>query len=96
VLEDKKKDQAVLVYASEWESEADAARFFKLYRDICAKKLPGARFDTETAEKFEGASERGGFVVTRAGAVVTGIEGMPDDTLKAQLRNTGMIAAKTE
>lgn len=96
VLEDKKNDQAVLVYASEWESEADAERFFKLYRNICAKKLPGARFDSETPEKFEGASERGGFVVTRAGAVVTGIEGMPDDTLKAQLRNTGMIAAKTE
>lgn len=96
VLEDKKKDQAVLVYASEWESQADAERFFRLYREICAKKLPGARFESETAEKFEGESERGGFVVTRAGAVVTGIEGLPDDTLKAQLRNTGMIAAKTE
>jgi hypothetical protein len=81
LLEPKSKQGAVLVYASEWEDAQAAARFFELYKQVVQRKLEPAAFDTTTSGMVTGRGKGGGFRLSRQGAVVTSIEGLPDDKL---------------
>ncbi len=90
ILETKVKDRAVLVYASRWQDAQAAARFFDLYSQVCKKKWRSVTFESETPQRVTGVSETGRFVLTLGGTVVSSIEGLPDDTLKAH------SAVKTE
>lgn len=77
ILEDKAKTHAALIYASEWEDEAAARRFFDLYRKVQQGKWkniePAKTGDTEVS----GKSEDGYFRTWIDGTRVQSIEGMP-------------------
>ncbi len=77
LLENKAKDDAVLLYASEWESESSAAEFFKDYVAACKKKWGSVKADTDSAQEFNGGSDAGGFDIRVQGKVVTSVEGLP-------------------
>jgi hypothetical protein len=81
LLEPKSKQGAVLVYASEWEDAEAATRYFDLYKRIIQQKLEPVGFDTEASDRVTGRGKGGGFRLSRQGAVVTSIEGLPDDKL---------------
>ena len=83
ILENKTKDRAVLVYASRWRDAEAATRFFDLYRQVCKKKWRSVLFESETPQRITGISETGRFELTLRGTVVSSIEGLPGDTLKA-------------
>ena len=76
--ENKKKDRAVMLYASEWENEARAEEFFKAYIEICRKKWSEVKVTTESAQELAGSSDDGGFRIRLAGKVVSSVEGLPD------------------
>ncbi|MBI3693936.1 MAG: hypothetical protein HY238_03720 [Acidobacteria bacterium] len=73
IWENKKEKRAVLSYAVEWASEADAARYFADYRKVCQKKWK--RF--EATDEMSGTGDDGRFVWSLHGAVFTSVEGMP-------------------
>jgi len=77
LLENKAKEHAVLLYASEWENESRAAEFFKAYLEICKQKWASVELEKETAQELTGNSGDGGFVVRVQGKVVSSIEGLP-------------------
>jgi hypothetical protein len=77
LLENKPKDHAVLLYASEWENESRAMEFFQAYLEICKKKWTSVEPEKETAQEFTGKSSDGGFVIRVQGSVVTSVEGLP-------------------
>jgi len=83
ILEDRAKSRAVLLYAAEWESAADAEMYFDLYRKICKKKWKSVSIERQTDHEVVGHSETGQFVIARRGAAVTSIEGLPDKAWKA-------------
>jgi hypothetical protein len=76
--ENKKKDHAVLIYASEWESETRAAEFFKAYVEISKRKWSGVEIREETKQELAGTSDDGGFRIRLEGRLVTSIEGLPE------------------
>ena len=83
IYENKAKDHAVLAYASRWQDAEATARFFDLYKQVCKKKWRSAVFESETPRRVTGVSETGRFVLALHGTVVSSIEGLPGDTLKA-------------
>ena len=85
IRETKSRDQGVLFYAVEWERPSDAALYFDLYQQICREKWTQTRIEKQFKDKVLGRSETGGFVISRRGSVVTSIEGLPNDTLRAYL-----------
>jgi hypothetical protein len=78
LLENKRKDKAILLYASEWESESRATEFFNAYVEICKKKWSSLENAKETDQEFTGTSNSGGFAIRAAGKVVTSVEGLPE------------------
>jgi hypothetical protein len=82
LYEPRSKERTVFVYAVEWESAADAARYLDFYKQILGKKWNTVHFETENPHEVTGHSEAGGFVVSQHGAVVTSVEGLPDAKLK--------------
>ena len=66
----------VLLYASEWDSEDSARRFFAAYRETLKKKWKKLVVASETADRVTGAGDDGRFILERKGAIVTSIEGM--------------------
>ena len=82
IFEPRSKERAVLVYAAEWESPGDAARYFDFYKQILGKKWTGVRFETEAVREVTGRAEEGGFILSQHGATVTSVEGLPDAKLK--------------
>ena len=66
----------MLEYASEWDSEEMAARFFADYRKILQSKWK--RCDPAKASRtlFAGSADNGYFVTRLAGSTVTSIEGI--------------------
>ena len=85
IRETKSRDRGVLFYAAEWEKPSDAARYFDLYQQICRKKWTQTHIEKKLTDEVLGRSETGGFVISRRGSVVTSIEGLPNDTLRAYL-----------
>ena len=64
-------------------SRRDRELFETVEKDLDGLVVDRPAFDSEHDNQVTGRSETGGFVITRQGTVVTSIEGLPDDTLKA-------------
>lgn len=74
--EDKKAGRDVLLYASDWDSEASAQQFFAAYRKMLAKKWKSLKVASESASEVTGAGDDGRFVLSLSGTRVTSVEGL--------------------
>lgn len=77
VLERRSDRRSVLLYSSEWDSEAVAERYLRFYQESLAKKWKTMKISSESAGSVSGAGDDGRFELRRAGAIVTGMEGLP-------------------
>jgi uncharacterized protein DUF955 len=77
LLETKKRDRDVLLYAAEWDTEAAARDYFAAYRQAMAKKWKKMDVATEAADSLTGTGDDGRFELRLKGAVVTSMEGLP-------------------
>ena len=68
----------VLAYASEWDSEETAARFFADYQRILQAKWKHCDPATASRTVFAGSADDGYFVTRLAGSTVTSIEGVSE------------------
>ncbi len=73
--ENPKTRRSVLYYSVEWESEADASRYWDLYQKICAQKWKQLRVAVEQPGERTGAGDDGRFTWTLKGTTFTAIEG---------------------
>ena len=77
VRENRKAHRAVLLYASEWDDEAAARKFFEAYRDVLRKKWK--KMEEGPLElngtQLRGVGDDGHFLLRRSGALVTSVEG---------------------
>lgn len=76
VVEDKKTRRAVLLYASEWDSEDTARQYFNAYRENLRKKWKQMSIAGEAADSVDGMGDDGRFELRRKGAIVTSVEGL--------------------
>ena len=76
LLENKKAGRVVLVYASEWDSEESARRYFAAYRDILRKKWKRMTVSTESPAGVQGTGDNGRFELRLQGTLVTSVEGL--------------------
>ena len=81
LMENKKANRIVLLYASEWDSPDAARRFFQAYREVLAKKWKQMKVDAQTMELVTGTGDDGVFELRLKGNIVTSIEGL-DPALK--------------
>jgi hypothetical protein len=81
LMENKKANRIVLLYASEWDSPDSARRFFQAYRQVLAKKWKQMKVDAQTTELITGTGDDGVFELRLKGNIVTSIEGL-DPALK--------------
>jgi hypothetical protein len=77
LYETKRTARPLLTFAAEWDTPAAAKEFFDAYRTVLEKKWSSTRFDDEQATRLSGTGDRGRFVVTLNGPIVTSIEGLP-------------------
>lgn len=77
LMENRKAGRTVLQYASDWDSEESAKRYFQLYRRVLAHKWKKCEFTHETATEADGVGDDGMFQVRLAGTRVTSVEGLP-------------------
>jgi len=76
LLEKKAAKRVVLLYASEWDSEAAARDYFAFYREALRKKWKSMTVATESEDAVTGTGDDGAFELRRKGAVVTSVEGL--------------------
>jgi hypothetical protein len=76
LVENKKINRVVLLYASEWDSEASARQFFIAYRELLGKKWKQMTVTAETPEFVTGTGDDGHFELRLKGAKVTSVEGL--------------------
>ncbi len=76
IIENKKKQRAILLYASEWDDAESARQFFAAYRKAMAGKWKKMAVNEETADTLKGRGDDGDFVLRVAGSIVTSIEGI--------------------
>ncbi len=76
LMENKKDNRVVLLYASEWDSPDSARRFFQAYRQVLAKKWKQMTVDAETTDLVVGTGDDGGFELRIKGSIVTSVEGL--------------------
>ncbi|HCC58829.1 MAG TPA: hypothetical protein DEQ47_16535 [Solibacterales bacterium] len=69
--------RTMLLYASEWASDTDAAHFFDAYEKVLRGKSKSLRLDARTATRISGLADDGYFEVERNGARVTSRQGWP-------------------
>ena len=79
-LSESKKDKSrvALAYASVWDSEETATKFFHAYEDVLKKKFASCEFKEKTAARMTGKSEEGWFVTKLEGRRVSSLEGVAD------------------
>jgi len=76
--ENARKTRAVLAYAVEWTSEADAAKYLDHYRKICGRKWrQPLRVEKEEPHQVTGTGDDGRFVWSLRGATFSSLEGLP-------------------
>jgi hypothetical protein len=78
LVEDKKAARVVLLYASEWDSDESAHRFFTAYREILSKKWKKLEVASESADAVTGRGDDGRFELRINGATVTSVEGLAE------------------
>ena len=76
LLENKKAERVVLLYAVEWNDAASAARYFAAYRGMLAKKWKKMTVEADTGEAVTGTGDDGRFELRRKGSIVTSVEGL--------------------
>jgi hypothetical protein len=76
LVESKKAARVVLLYASEWDSDENAGRYFAAYREMMKKKWKQMSVTAESADSVSGTGDDGRFELRRKGALVTSIEGL--------------------
>jgi hypothetical protein len=78
ILGSGKGHKPVLLYASEWDSEAKAAEFFKDYRKVLSSKWKRCDVSTSRGGVFAGEGDNGFFITRLSGNVVSSVEGVPE------------------
>jgi hypothetical protein len=73
--ESKPDHRMMLVYASEWDSEDSAARYFDAYQKVVRGKWKKVEVLTQEPDRFSGKCEDGYFSVARHGTQVLSEEG---------------------
>ena len=76
LYENKKVGRVVLLYASEWDSEEAAGRYFAAYREVLSKKWKSMTVDSASGDLVTGRGDDGRFELRRKGATVTSVEGL--------------------
>ena len=76
--EGKNKD-SILLYASQWDSEAMAARYFEAYQRVLQRKWKRCEQAVINDRLYAGTGDDGRFVVRLSRDVVSSIEGIPDE-----------------
>jgi hypothetical protein len=77
LYESKQDRRPVLVYAAEWDSAEAAQEFFEAYHTVLESKWRKMERRKRTDSHYAGVGDRGAFVVTLNGAVVSSVEGTP-------------------
>ncbi|MBV9295318.1 MAG: hypothetical protein JO145_07060 [Acidobacteriaceae bacterium] len=78
ILESGKQHKPVLEYASAWDSEAQATRFFSWYEKILQAKWKHCDVSLSAIDIFAGTGDNGYFVIRLTGSTVTSVEGLND------------------
>jgi hypothetical protein len=76
LMENKKANRVVLLYASEWDTEAAARKYFEAYRQLLAKKWKQMTVAAETPDSVTGTGDDGRFELRLKGFTVTSVEGL--------------------
>jgi hypothetical protein len=89
VVAGEKAHKPVLEYASEWDSEEQAANFFAAYRKILQGKWTRCDIAIDTPLAFAGTGDNGYFVTRLKGGIVSSVEGLSDPIDWKHLKPTG-------
>lgn len=76
VMEHKKDRRTVLLYASEWDTEENAARMFDAYQKVLKGKWKNYRPAPDGAAAVNGEGDDGRFELRRNGVRITSVEGL--------------------
>lgn len=87
IYQDESRDAAVLRYASDWESEEAARRFFDAYVRIIEGKWERFEVHRSGPGLMEGLGDGGRYTVRKDGATVTSVEGVPEAVYRAALES---------
>ncbi len=77
VYERHRSGGAMLRYASLWADDEAAAEYFQLYQQVCESKWGGFEAVDESPDDIRGTAPNGRFVLSRRGALVRALEGLP-------------------
>jgi hypothetical protein len=77
LLERKKGDATILLYASDWETRDAALEFFQAYRRILKAKWRKMEISSESDGELAGHGDDGYFLLRLNGTGVTSTEGLP-------------------
>ena len=88
IVSKRGRESPVLAYAVEWSSAETARRFFDLYEQICRKKWLPEQIE-KTDGRIVGRGREKTFILSLDGPRVAGMEGLPNDRLRA---NTARFA----
>lgn len=77
LYERRRSGETLLRYASLWADEEAAAAYFQLYKQVCASKWGRFKTAEESPGELRGAAPNGRFVLSRRGALVQAVEGLP-------------------
>ncbi len=78
LYESKRDKKPLLTFKAEWDSADSAREFFEAYKTVLAKKWNKFDAREQTADRYAGTGDRGGFVITLNGTQVEALEGLPD------------------
>jgi hypothetical protein len=76
LVENRKANRVVLLYAVEWDTEDAAARYFAAYRRQLQAKWKQITIASERTDAVDGEGDSGRFELRRNGAIVTSMEGL--------------------
>jgi hypothetical protein len=76
IVELGKSKRPILVYASQWDSEASAADYFVAYKKVLHSKWKHLDSITDTSDTLKGSGDNGFFETRLRGDRVTSVEGM--------------------
>jgi hypothetical protein len=76
LYENRKAGRVVLAYASEWDSEEAAGRYFDAYRTVLEHKWKGLAVSSESPAALDGTGDDGRFELRHNGTRVTAVEGL--------------------
>jgi len=76
LMESKKAERVVLLYAVEWDTEDAARQYFVAYRRQLEKKWKKTTIAAERPDSIDGMGDNGKFELRRAGRIVTSVEGL--------------------